>query len=187
MKIDVKGGTVYLRDRLDFAAGHAIRVALALKSSELRTEYGLSPGDDLPDEAVADLNSTMAVHTILRGIERWSFSEPVTRANIHRLLLDDPDRAAVLGFEVVALYQEQLMGPLANLAANSSPPSPTEDSTSPLTELPSPSENGAASNGSTHSPKQPKRSKPSSTSTTPTAVIVTTSSGPAGDSRSSAK
>jgi hypothetical protein len=172
MKVDVKGGTVYLRDRLDYPSGHAIRFALAVASEELKASYGVTDGN-IPDEAVPDLMATISLHEILRGVERWSFKEPVTRQNIHALILDDPDRSMVVGVAADRLYQDQVIGPLTSAAASSSPPSPTDEPTSAQNGSSSTSEGGPIA--SIPSPKPRKRSKPSSTSTTQTGVTVTTS------------
>ena len=185
MKVDVKGGTVTLRDRLDYPSGYAVRTALATASEELKQSYGVANGN-LPAEAIPDLMAAISMHEILRGVEGWSgeafAGKPVTRQNIHALILDDPDRSMVVGKAAEELYMQQVIGPLVTLAANSSPPSPISEPTSVLNGSNSPSE--AEPNGSTPSPKPRKRSKRSSTTSTPMDSTETTSAELAGVSRS---
>lgn len=185
MKVNVKGGTVTLRDRLDYQSGHAVRFALAVASEEMKQSYGVTDGS-LPAEAIPDLMATISLHEILRGIESWNgeafAGKPVTRQNIHELILDDPDRSTVVAAAADNLYQEQVIGPLVTLAASSSPPSPTSEPTSALNGSSSTSEDGG--NGSTPSPKPRKRSKPSSTTSTPMDYTEPISAEPAGVSRS---
>jgi hypothetical protein len=182
MRVNVKGGTVVLRDRLDFSLGQALRYAVIARSQELREEYGVPDGEGLPDEAIPDLRSAIALHELLRGIESWSFPEPVTRKTIHDLILDNDERSMILASAADGLYQAQVFGPLALLASSSSPPTPTDGSTSPTSE--SSSASTATSNGSTHSLRLHKPSKRSSTTTTQTVATGTTTSEPVGVSSS---
>jgi hypothetical protein len=158
---------------------------LAVASEELKASYGVVDGN-LPAEAIPDLMAAISMHEILRGVERWSgeaFSgKPVTRQNIHELILDDPDRSTVVGSMADKLYQDQVIGPLVTLAASSSPPSPTDEPTSAPNGSSSTLEESA--NGSTPSPKPRKRSKPSSTTSIQTDSIEMTSAEPAGVSKS---
>ena len=182
MKVPLDDGVVYLRDRLDFAAGHAIRFAIVQRSSVLREEYGVSASDVLPDEAVPDLWSAIAEQEILRGVESWSFKEPVTRTNIRSLILDDPNRALAVANAANELYYSQVIDPLARSASNSSPDTQSNGSTSPPNDSSSPSKE---SNGSsTRSHKRQKPSRQSSTTTTPMEGTVTITSAPVGASSS---
>lgn len=169
MEVKVPGGKVYLRDKLDFAAGQAIRVAMIAKREELLDDSGALPLDALPD-----LSAAVTEHSILRGVERWegkAFGEqPVTRQNIRRLILEDGDRGVLVGMAAQNLYAAKVIGPLAVLGQTSSPPTPANGSISAPTESTSTSKDGTG--GSTPSPKRQRPSKPSSTTTTRTADIV---------------
>ena len=169
--VEVPGGTVYLRERLDFAAAHAIRYAIVLRRNELM-ETDEAGQQILPRDVIPDLMAAISEAQILRGVESWTFDEPVTRDSIRRLVLADDQRATVVADAADDLYQEQTINPLALLAVRSSPPTPSNG----LTSVPSTSNSTSTegSNGSTPSPKPRKPSKRSSTSTTRTGATATT-------------
>ena len=103
----------------------------------------------------------------MRRASRWRPARPAIREfiNDHQdIVFDD------LVDEADNLYAEQVLLPLVRRAQTSSPPSPTEPSTS-------------AETGLEETPRKPSRR--SSTSTTRTNGITTTTSPPAGDSSTS--
>jgi hypothetical protein len=159
--------TISFRDRLDFRGGMVIRKAITM----LKVED--------PDSGAAEVLAVMSEHYMLEGIESWTRQDargkavecdkPAVRAFIAEhpdivfdYLVDDADN----------LYAEQVLLPLVKRAQASSPPSPTDDSTS----VPTGSE-----------ATTPKRSRRSSTTTTPTAGTGTITSLHAGDSSTSRK
>ncbi len=174
--VQVPGGTVYLRDRLDFAAGQAVRYAIGMASENLKVD-GVIPDDSMPD-----LMAIIAEAQVLRGVESWTFPEPVTRPAIRELLLENDERAMLIANAADSLYQAQVLNPLVQLALSSSPPTPTGGSTS----VPNGSASTSTENGSTltRSPRRQKPSKRSSTTTSLTGATMMTSSVPGGASSS---
>jgi hypothetical protein len=159
--------TVTFRDRLDFRGGMVIRKAITM----LKVED--------PDSGAAEVLAAMSEHYMLEGISGWSLvdekgkpveaSKPAIRAFIaeHEDIVFDH-----LVDEADGLYSDQVLLPLVRKAQASSPPSPTEPSTS-------------APIGSEET--TPKRSRRSSTSTTRTADITTITPSPDGVSSTSRK
>lgn len=159
--------TVTFRDRLDFRAGMVIRKSMQL----IRTED--------PDAGTAEYLAAMSEHYMLEGIEAWTLVDEkgkaveVSRTAIRSFLDEHGD--IVFDHLVDAadtLYYEQVMAPLVRKALASSPPSPTEPSTSQET-------------GSEE--KHPRPSRRSSTSTTPTGSTATITELPVGGSSTSRK
>ena len=159
--------TITFRDRLDFRGGMVIRKAITM----LKVED--------PDSGAAEVLAAMSEHYMLEGISGWSLVDEKGKPV-------EADKSAIRAFinnhqdivfdhlvdEADNLYSEQVLLPLVRRAQNSSPPSPTDDSTSVPT-------------GSEATPR--KRSARSSTSTTPTAGTGTITSLHAGDSSTSRK
>ena len=151
--------TITLRERLGFVEALAIRNGIAIRRAE--------SGDDLE---TGEILAILTEGYILYGVESWSIKEPVTRANIRRLILANWEVASVLADAADEAYSSAVMLPLLARASTSSRPTPTDASTSP-----SPS-----------SPTSPRRpSKRSSISTIPTDDTATITSRPGGGSRSS--
>ncbi len=123
----------------------------------------LRSGD--PDSTAGDVLAVLTEGYILRGIESWSLvgddGKPleVTKGAIREAIMSDLGVFSTVGDVADELYAEAVMLPLLNRASPSSPPTPTEDSTS------APTDSGTTPR--THS-------KRSSTSTTPTDDIGTT-------------
>jgi hypothetical protein len=159
------GDTVTLRAKLGFREVDTIKQSLAVM-------YLVDP-----DAGFADIFATIREGYLLHGVESWSLVDdkgkplPVTKPNIREHLLGDIDAATAVADEADELYAEAVMRPLLQAASTSSPPTPTEPSTS-------------APTGSSESPT-PEPSKPSLTTTSPMADIETTISAPDGDSSSS--
>jgi hypothetical protein len=157
------GDTVSFRERLDFRSSLAIRNSIAVLSAE--------DGET----SVAEILAVLTESYLLYGIERWTLVDEkgkpveVSKAAIRERLLSHPDIAMTVGDEADSLYAEAVMLPLLARAQTSSPPTPTNGSTS-------------ATRGRSRSPK---RSKPSSITTIPTAATETTSSSLVGGSSSS--
>jgi hypothetical protein len=148
------GDEVTLRPKLDFHAAVTIRNSIAVLSSE--------------DEqaSIAEILAVLTENYLLFGVESWSLVDakgkpvPVSRPAIREHLLSNPDVAMTVGDAADALYAESVMLPLLARAQRSSPPTPTDASTSRTTG---------------RSTTRPKPSKPSSISTIPTAAIEATS------------
>lgn len=155
-----EGDTVTLRERLDFRAAITVRNIIAL----------LAAGDGFDD---ADILAALTEKYLYLGIETWSLVDakgkplPVSRAAIAEYLLADPMIAKVVGDEADDLYTAAVVLPLLGRRSTSSPPTPTDASTSQPTALPTPLR---------------KRSRPSSTSTSQTDGTGRISASPAGAS-----
>jgi hypothetical protein len=160
--------TITLSDKLDFRGAMACRQAVRfLKLQD-------------PDASEGDMLGTLTEHYVIHGIEDWTAQEadergklapvPVTGGNIRRLVLPYWDIAMEVADAADNLYTEAILLPLLGVAPNSSPPTPTDESTS-------------AASGSTPSSSRPSRR--SSISTIPTADTATTSKSLDGDSSSS--
>jgi hypothetical protein len=143
------GDIVSLRPKLDYASVASIKYAAANVSVED------------PDSKWTEVMGVLSEGYILHGVIAWTFVDEhggkiaVTKGAIRQLLLERPEVALIVGDKADEIYGEQVLLPLAKLAARSSPPMPMEPSTS-------------ATNG--HSRKPRKRSSPSLTTTTPTGV-----------------
>jgi len=156
------GDEITLRETLGF------RSVLALRNEPmvLKTED--------PDASTGEILAALTEGYLVFGVESWTLVDakgkpiPVTRANVREHLLSRPDAAIVVADAADERYSAVVL-PLLLRASNSSPLTPTSDSTSPT--------NG----GST---KRPKRSSPSSTTSSPTAGTATTTSLLAGGSNS---
>jgi hypothetical protein len=151
--------TITLREKLGFVEASAIRNGIAIRRAE--------SGDDLE---TGEILAILTEGYILYGVESWSIKEPVTRANIRRLILANWEAASVLADAADEAYSSAVMLPLLARASTSSRPTPTNGSTSPSPSSPTP---------------PPKPSKRSSISTIPTDDTATITSRPGGDSRSS--
>jgi hypothetical protein len=149
------GNEVGLRDKLGLAAGIEIQA----------TVRGLI---GQPDAVIV---AALVEAYVRHGIESWTFTDedgapvPVTPETIQSMVLDDFTLATPVAEAADALYEDAVLGPLVRAAANSSPTTPTESSTSPM------------DSGSDENPTQ---SSPSSTSDSPTDDTETTSSLPDG-------
>jgi hypothetical protein len=149
------GNEVGLRDKLGLAAGIEIQATV-------RALIGK------PDAVIV---AALVESYVRHGIESWTFTDkdgapvPVTPETIQSMVLDDFTLATPVAEAADALYEDAVLGPLVRAAANSSPTTPTESSTSPtdsgLDESPTPS-------------------SPSLTPTSQTEDIETTSSLPDG-------
>lgn len=158
------GDSVTLRERLDFRAALTARNTMVL----VKTED--------PDAGTAEILAALTETYLLVGIEAWTIVDAkgkpveVTKAAIRERLLSHPDIAMVVGNAADELYSASVILPLVALAQTSSPPTPTDGSTS----VPRPS-----------SARRPRPSKPSSITPFPMDATATTSPLPAGASSSS--
>jgi hypothetical protein len=169
------GDTIRLRSTLDFQSVRAVRYASVIAQQ------------DDPEASVASLMAVISEGYIMHGVESWTLEDhgkPIepTKANVRQYLLTNIVAAQWVSDFADALYQPQVMLPLARLAERSLRLSQTNGSTS--------AQNGSSltsmesDESSSPSPKPRKRSKRSSTTSTPTVSIVTSSTGSAGDSES---
>lgn len=156
------GDEITLRPALDF------RQALAVRNS-----IGLLYATE-PDTEMADVLAVLTEGYILNGVESWTCEDgkpiPINNRTIRDHLLTHIDTAMLVGDAADALYSEAVMSPLLAKASTLSPPTPTDESTSPTT-------------GSSTTPRKP--SKRSSITTIPTAGIEMTSQSLDGVSSSS--
>jgi hypothetical protein len=148
--------TITLRDKLDFVTATAIRKGLAFIES-----------DDDEGGRAAELLARLTEGYLLFGIIGWTVVDekgkrlPVSHAAIRERLLSDFAAAEDVADAADSLYSEAILLPLLARASKSSPPTPTKDSTYPLTAF----------------PKKPRKpSRRSSTTSTPTDATETTSS-----------
>jgi len=124
-----------------------------------------------PDATAGDVLATLSEGYIVRGISSWTLVGedgeplPVTKSAIRSLILPNLEAANAIAEEADGLYAEAVMLPLLSRASTSSPPTPTEDSTSAPTD-----------SGST----PPTPSRPFSTTTTPMDDIGQTFASPGG-------
>ena len=138
-----EGDTVTVKPALDFQGAVAVRNLIALMAGEV----GVTDADIL-----AALSETYLYH----GVESWTFVDakgkdvPVTRENIHDLLLSRPLEAMLVSDEADALYQPAVVLPLVQRALGSLQSTQTDGSTSATTPSSTP---------------PPTPSSPSSTST----------------------
>ena len=157
------GDTVTLKDRLGFDDAMACKQAMLLTGAE----------DSDPDAAPRRLAAIIRQY-LFSGIQSWTLMNgkaiPVTATGIEQYILSDFTVANMVSNEAEALYNPQVLVPLAGRASRFSPPTPTAASTS-------------RKKGSTSSRRKP--SSPSSTTTTPTDDTVTTTTSLDGDSSSS--
>jgi hypothetical protein len=159
-----EGDTVTLRDPLDFRTAVTMQKAVTILFSD-------QPGAS-PEQVLGVLSEAYVVH----GVASWSVVDgkgkpvPVNPATVAATLLPHVAAAMAVADEADPLYAKAVLVPLLAKASNSSPGTPTSESTSPAT-------------GSPPAPLKPLR--PSSTSTTPTADTATTSRSRAGGSSSS--
>jgi hypothetical protein len=155
------GDTVTLRPTLSFRAAIAARNTIAVAKT------------DDPDISVAETLALLTEQYLLLGIESWTLVDakgqeiPPDRPAIRAFLEEHTTEAMAISDEADDLYRDAVLLPLVAMASASSPPTPTESSTSPT-------------NG--HAETTPKPSKRSSTSTSRTAVTGTTPQSPAGAS-----
>lgn len=158
------GDTVVLKDTLDFLTATAIRKCIAFRDSDDEAARG------------AEVLARLTEGYLLFGISGWTVVDekgkplPVTHSAIRERLLTRWDAATTVSDEADELYQGAILLPLLVKASSSSPPSPTNGSTSPQTGSPS---------------EPPAPSWPSSTTTTPTDDTEMTSLSLAGASSSS--
>jgi hypothetical protein len=144
--------TVGLRPKLGLRAGMLLQRFLRDSLKE--------GAQDEDGEIAALLTEGFLIH----GVASWTFVDaegtpiPVTDETIRDLVLSDFALAAPVADKADELYTDPVVLPLMAPASTSSPPSPTNGSTS-------------APNG--HTQKRRTRSKPSSTSTSQTGVIAT--------------
>lgn len=147
---------VTLHERLSFRTALAVRNVIRLREDDEGTE-----------EILAALTEQYLIH----GIASWTLQDArgkpveVNRASIATFLEEHPLEAFVVGDEADDLYSEAVVLPLLGRASTSSPPLPTNGSTS----------------AQTASPTKPRKpSRPSSTSTSRMDATGTTPSPLAG-------
>lgn len=156
--------SVTLRERLGFTASLAAQNAIFfLKGSD-------------PDASEADILAVLTESYLLSGIESWSVvgvdGKPIepTKPAIRELLFPHIDVAMLVADVADDMYRDAVLAPLVAKASDSSPPTPTDESTSAMSSSEEPSLNP---------------SLPSSTITTPTDGTETTSLSLVGGSNSS--
>lgn len=163
------GDTVTLRERLDFVRARAVRLAVTY----------MAAGKLLP---LPLMEAKFSEQFVLYGVEGWTLVDaqgnPIdpTLDAIEQFLQEHEAEADAIGTAGDGLYAQAVVAPLRLTVSLSSPPTPTNGSTSPETSA-SPSTN------SSDTPPTPLR--PSSTITTPTDATETTSAPPDGASSSS--
>ena len=156
--------SVELHPKLGFRAADAIKTGLAAMYI------------DDPDAGIGEVLAVLREGYIVHGVASWTVVDaegvpvPVTKGAVRSMLLSVPDAASIVADAADALYAEAVLAPLLRAASTSSPPGPTEGSTSPPI-------------GSSDTPPTP--SSPSSTTTSPTDDITTITRLHAGDSNSS--
>jgi hypothetical protein len=144
---------ITLRDKLDFHTATTIRKALAMVEN------------DDPRSRTAEVLAVLSEFYVLMGIRSWTLVDDkgkpleVSQSAIRAHVLESPDVDVVIE-AADDLYNEAILLPLLARVAKSSPPTPTDESTSPPMDSP---------------PKLPKPSRRSSTSTTQTVGTETTS------------
>ena len=152
--------TITFRAMLDFEGAMACRQAVRL----------LKQQD--PESSSGDFLAVISVHYLVHGIESWTLVDgrepvPVTGKAIRDRIFTNLDVAFELADVADELYTETVLLPLLGVAPNSSPPTPTDESTSPPTST---------------KPTSLRPSKRSSTTTSPTDDIGVTSGSHDGDS-----
>lgn len=156
--------TVILRDTLDFRSVTVIRKAIQIVRAE----------DE--EAGAAEILAALTEHYVLSGIEAWTLVDErgkpveVSKPAIRARLLPHFEAAATVADAADDLYAPLVLLPLLARAQTSSPPMPTDVSTSARTSGPS---------------KRPRPSRPSSTTTTRTDGTGTITPLPVGDSSSS--
>ena len=156
--------SVTLRERLDFRSSLAAQNAVYVLKSED------------PEASAADVLAVLTEAYLLSGIEAWSVvgvdGKPIepTKPAIRELLLTHMDAALSVAEAADELYRDAVLAPLVSKASTSSPPTPTDESTSPISTSEEPNQN---------------HSSPSSITTTPMDDTETTSLSPVGVSNSS--
>lgn len=145
-----EGEVVTFRDTLDFRTASIARKSIAWQKNE-------DPDADVP-EVLAMLSEFFLLHCI----SSWTLRDAkgkaieVNKANVREYVLPRDQIAFQLADFADDLYTERLLLPLAETAPSSSPPTPTNGSTS----------------ATKASGPRPTRSKPSSTESMPTAAIA---------------
>src|SRR5689334_9261094 len=156
--------SVTLRERLDFRSSLAAQNAVYVLKSED------------PEASAADVLAVLTEAYLLSGIEAWSVvgvdGKPIepTKPNIRTWLLTEMDAALMVAEAADELYRDAVLAPLVSKASTSSPPTPTDESTSPISTSEEPNQN---------------HSSPSSITTTPMDDTETTSLSLVGGSNSS--
>ena len=156
--------TIDLHPKLGFRSVDAIKTGLAAMYI------------DDPEAGIGEVLAVLREGYVLQGVASWTVvdenGEPVTltKGAIRERLLSVPDAAAIIADAADALYAEAVLAPLLRAASNSSPPTPTEASTS-------------APTGSSDTPPTPP--SPSSTTTSRTDDTTTITQLHAGASSSS--
>lgn len=158
VKVEVDGETFQFLPRLPFRAVAAMRYNIGAARQEA--------GEDLSS---GEVMAVLSEGYLLFGLAKWSLKPPLNRQTIRSEILDNPMRGPVLSDKADAIYSEQVLLPLVNLAGRSSPSTQTNGSTSPMSDS---------------SEKRQKRSKRSLTSTSLTASTEAITAAPAGDSSS---
>ena len=158
------GDEITLREHLDLRGALTARKMVAVIK-----------GDD-PDASAAEILAGMTEAYLLYGIESWSLTDDhdhtveVTKPAIRELLLSRPAEALKVADAADDLYTAEVLVPLLATVSTSSPPTPTDGSTSPTTPP---------------STQEPTPLRPSSTITSPTGATEPTSLSLAGASSSS--
>jgi hypothetical protein len=156
--------TVTLPEVLDFRTTIVVRQSIQwLKTND-------------PDATVPEIVATLAETYLLHCIEEWSLVDdkgkavPVSKAAIRERLLPATEAAMAVGNAADDLYTDKVVLPLFLQASSSSPPTQTDEPTSPTS-------------GPGPTPRKP--SKRSSITTTPMAVTGPMAASPGGASSSS--
>ncbi len=118
------GDTVTLREKLDFRSGVQARKSLVILKQED------------PDADLADILAGLSELYVLVGIESWTLQDQrgkpveVNRGTVRAFMADHPSEAMDVAEEADELYSAGVIEDLLKLAAKSSQPTQTDDSTS---------------------------------------------------------
>jgi hypothetical protein len=159
-----EGDRVEFHEKLDF------RSSLMVQNTILELK------EEDPGASGGDVMAVLTEGYVLAGIKSWTVvgvdGKPIepTKPAIRELLLTRLDVALSVAEEADRLYRVAVLAPLVAKASPSSPPTPTDESTSPISTSPEQNQN---------------HSSPSSISTTPMDDTETTSLSLVGGSSSS--
>jgi hypothetical protein len=171
------GDEITFKKALDFKSMAIIRWEIAIRQARD------------PKASLAEHFGAVTELYVLYGVESWTLVDAkgqpidVSTSEIRERLLPSA-QAQAIGDQADQTYQAVML-PLLLQGSPSSPPTPTDESTSPKTDD---SESQTASEENSKSSSSPTRQKPSkqsSISTIPTAATATTTTSLDGDSNSS--